>query len=121
MADEYVSVITLIVNGQTITDFNKCKEPKRGIRKAVKLMNKTGFVTVTPDYVDGSIDYVIPKNATEFDFDGVVNGTLIIDKGNGHRVTYGGVFVTEIDEPDYGDDKEAVRKITWGATKRTAT
>lgn len=121
MADEYVSLVTLTVNGQAITDFNKVKEPKREIRKPVKLMNKVGFITVKPQYVDGSIEYVIPKDATEFDFDGVAGGTLIIDKGNGSRVTYTGVFVMEIDEPDYGDEKEAVRKITWGATKRTVT
>jgi hypothetical protein len=116
---EYVSRIILEVNGQQIDDFNKVKEPKREIRKPVKLMRKTGFVTVTAQYVDGSIEYVIPKDDTEFDFADIADGTLTIDKENGVRVTYTGVFVTEIDEPDYGDDKEAVRKITWGATGRT--
>jgi len=121
MADEYVSLITLEVNGQEITDFNKVKEPKREVRKVIKLMNKTGFITLNPAYTDGTIEYVVPKDSSEFDFDGVTDGTLTIDKGNGSRVTYSGVVVTEIDEPEYGDEKEAIRKITWGAAKRTET
>jgi hypothetical protein len=120
MADEYVSQVTLEVNGEEITDFDKVKEPERALREPIQLMGKTGFVTVTPQYINGTISYVIPRGVTEFDFDSVEDGTLTIDKGDGARVTYTGVFVAKIEEPEFDETgKKATRKITWAATGRT--
>jgi len=117
MSDEYVELVTLEVNGQEITDFNKVSEKEIEIRRPVNLMNKTGFTKTTARYA-ASVDYVIPKTQTPFDFAAVENGTLTIDRGNGKRVTYGGVFTTKIGEISY-EEKEASQTIEFGAESRT--
>jgi hypothetical protein len=48
MADEYVELVTLEVNGAEITDFNKVSENEYEVRRPVNLMNKTGFTKTTP-------------------------------------------------------------------------
>lgn len=115
---EYVSGVTLEVNGQEITDFKTVTEGGRTLRKQVALMNKTGHVNVTPRHTV-SVDYVVPKDAPEFDFDAVVGGTLTIDKGNGRRIQYGGVCTLEIGESKYDGDNEVVRAISLSAETRT--
>jgi len=117
MSDEYVELVTLEVNGQEITDFNKVTENEVEVRRLVNLMNKTGFTKTTPRY-GTKVDYVIPKNQTPFDFKSVEDGTLTIDRGNGKRITYGGVFTTKIGEISYGE-KEASQTIEFGAESRT--
>jgi hypothetical protein len=115
MADEYVESVTLEVNGTEITDFNKVSENEFEVRRAVNLMNKTGFTKTTPRY-GAKVDYAIPSTQTPFDFKEVENGTLTIDRGNGKRITYGGVFATKIGEISYGE-KEASQSIEFGATE----
>jgi hypothetical protein len=66
------------------------------------------------------VEYVIPKTQTPFNFNEVENGTLTIDRGNGKRITYGGVFTTKIGEISYGE-KEASQSIELGATERNET
>lgn len=117
MSDEYVELITLEVNGQVITDFNKVTEKEVEIRRQVNLMNKSGFTKTTPRY-GCSVEYVIPKNTSEFNFDEVENGTLTIDKGNGKRTTYSGVCTLKKGEVSYGE-KEATRAIDFGASGMT--
>ncbi len=119
MADEYVELVTLEVNGAEITDFNKVSENDYEVRRAVNLMNKTGFTKTTPRY-GVKVEYVIPKSQTPFNFNEVENGTLTIDRGNGKRITYGGVFTTKIGEASYGE-KEATQSIELGATERNET
>jgi len=115
--DEYVELVTLEVNGQEITDFNKVTEKEYELRRQVNLMNKTGFTKVAVRY-GCTVEYVIPKNTAEFDFDSVENGTLTIDRGNGKRVTYTGVCTLKVGDVAYGE-KEATRTIELGADKRT--
>ena len=82
--DSYVSVVSLIVNGEEITDFSAVEEKARTLRKQVNLMKKTGVLGVTQRY-GVSVDYVVPKDKPEFDFAGIEDGTLTIDKENGRR------------------------------------
>lgn len=115
---EYVSAIALEINGQEITDFKSVSEGGRTLRKQVNLMNKTGHITMTPR-LTVDVEYVVPKDASEFDFDSVVGGTLTIDKGNGVRMQYGGVACLEVGETKYDGDNEATRQIKLSAETRT--
>jgi len=115
---EYVSGVTLEVNGQEITDFKSVTEGGRTMRKQVPLMNKTGHINTTPRHT-ADVDYVVPADAPEFDFDSVVGGTLTIDKGNGRRVQYGGVCTLEVGDAKYDGDNEVVRSIKFSAETRT--
>jgi hypothetical protein len=115
---EYVSAVTLEVDGQEISDFKSVTEGGRTLRKQVNLMNKTGHIGVTPR-LSVDVEYVVPKDASEFDFDSVVGGTLTIDKGNGVRVQYGGVATLEVGETKYDGDNEATRQIKFSAESRT--
>ena len=111
---EYVENVTLEVNGQEITDFDEVTENEVELRKPVHLMNKTGFSKTTARY-GCKVKYVIPKDATEFDFESVEDGTLTIDYGNGTRKTYTGVFSTKIGETKSGKEV-ASKMIEFGAT-----
>lgn len=115
---EYVARVALEVNGQEITDFKAVTEGARALRKQVQLMNKTGHVNLTPRHtVD--VEYAIPCDAPEFDFAAVEGGTLTIDKGNGRRVTFGGVCTLEVGEAKFDGENEAVRTIKFSAETRT--
>jgi len=113
---EYVSLVTLDVNGQSITDFEEVSEKEFDKYKAVELMNKTGFAKVTPRY-GCKVNYTIPLDAVEFDFASVSNGRLTIDRGNGKRITFIGIYPLKIGEIKYGKD-EAKKEIEFGATDR---
>lgn len=115
---EYVSKVALEVNGREITDFKSVTEGARTLRKQVPLMNKTGHCNTTERHTV-EVEYVVPSDAPEFDFDSVAGGTLTIDKGNGVRVTYGGVCTLEVGETKYDGDNEAVRTIKLSAESRT--
>ena len=114
---EYVSKVALEVNGQSIEDFNSVSENEVELRKAVKLARKRGFVKVTPGY-GVKVEYVIPKNAPEFDFESVEGATLTIDFENGRRTVYTGVFHMKTGEAKYDGEKEATKNIELGATGR---
>lgn len=118
MSEEYVSQVLLEINGQSITDFKSLSEDAIVLRKAVKLMKKTGFIGMTPQY-GVKVDYVIPKDNPRFDFAAVAGGTLTIDYENGTRIKYTGVSCTEIGETRYDSENEAVQSISFVATKRT--
>jgi hypothetical protein len=115
---EYVSQVMLEVDGQEITDFSAVTEKEVEIKKEVKLMNKTGVVSVVPKY-GLSVDYVVPKEADEFDFELVSDGTLTIDLGNGVRKQYTGVYTLKVGDTKYDGDKEATRTIEMIAIKRS--
>ena len=113
---EYVSRILLEINGQEITDFEEVSETDVELYKKVELMNKTGFAELLPRY-GAKVTYSIPKDAPEFDFEGVKNGRLTIDRKNGKRITFIGVYPLKIGETKYGKD-EAKKEIEFGATDR---
>jgi hypothetical protein len=112
---EYVINILLEVNGQEISDFKSVTEGEVELTKQINLMNKTGFGRVTGRY-GVEVEYVVPSDAPEFDFAGVKNGTLTIDKQNGLRVTYTGVHTLKIGSTKYDGENEAVRTINLGAS-----
>jgi hypothetical protein len=115
---EYVSQVLLEVNGQEITDFKSVTEGEFEVRKTVKLMNKIGVVSVTAQY-GLQVEYVVPKDADEFDFEEVADGTLTIDFDNGVRKQYTGVYTLKIGETKYDGENEATRTIDLVARKRT--
>ncbi len=114
---EYVSRVALEINGQLIEDFNSVSENEIETRKPVKLARKRGFVTVIPNY-GVKVEYVIPKNTPEFDFESVEGATLTIDFENGRRTVYTGVFHMKTGEAKYDGEKEATKTIELGATGR---
>lgn len=114
---EYVLKVNLEVNGQDISDFKSVTESEVELRKEIRLMNKTGFADAQPRY-GAEVEYVVPSDAAEFDFEAVKNGTLTIDKNNGVRVAYTGVYCLKVGSVKYDGDNEAVRTITFGATGR---
>lgn len=114
---EYVSRVALEVNGQTIEDFNSVSEGRYELRKQVRLMNKTGHVNTIARYT-AEVEYVIPFDSAEFDFDSVENGTLTIDYLNGKRVTYTGVCTLEVGQAKHDGEKESTKTIQFGAEGR---
>lgn len=114
---EYVSRVVLEINGQNITDFKTVSEDARVLRKAVKLMNKTGVISMS-EQLGLKLGYVIPKDAPEFDFAGVAGGTVTIDYENGTRIKYTGVSTLEIGEVTYDGENEATKTISFVAEKR---
>lgn len=116
---EYVSEVGLEINGQRITDFKSVTEDAVTVRKPIKLMKKTGIISVTPQH-GLKLAYAIPKDSAEFDFCAVADGTITIDYENGKRIKYTGVYCTEIGETTYdGGDDGAIRNISFVATKKS--
>ena len=118
MANEYASQVLLEVNGLSVDDFNSVTEKEVEVRKPVRLMNKIGVVSVVPQY-GVQVEYVVPKDAPEFDFDSVSDGTLTIDLQNGVRKQYAGVYTLKVGDTKYDGDKEATRTIDLIAMRRT--
>lgn len=118
MADEYVSRVSLEVNGQVIDDFDSVEEGELEYRKTVNLMNKTGScdVKLRPTV---SVDYVIPMDKEEFNFAGVSDATLVIDRGNGTRITYNGVATAKVGKTKYDGNEAAKKTIDFIATERS--
>lgn len=115
---EYVSKITLDINGQQITNFKSATEKEVELGKEVPLMNETGFIDKTPRY-GVALEYIIPKDTPEFDFTTVKNGRLTIDRGgNAGRITYTGVTRLKIGESKYDGENEVTKTIDFGATDR---
>jgi len=115
--DKYVSTITLIVNGQEITDWKTVEEKARTPRKQVNLAKKTGVMNVTQRY-GVTMDYAVPADKPEFDFESLEDATLVIDLENGRLITYTGVATLEIGATKYDGDNEAVRTIDFVAGNR---
>lgn len=115
---EYVSQVLLEVNGQAIDDFKSVTEKEVEIRKIVPLMKKIGVVRTRPQY-GLEVEYVVPKDSPEFDFESVADGTLTIDLENGVRKQYSGVYTLKIGDTKYDGENEAVRTVELVAMKRT--
>ena len=114
---EYIARAVLDVNGRSIEDFKAVSEKEVELAKQVNLMNKTGFAAVTPRY-GVTVDYVVPSDATEFDWTGVKNGRLTLDFESGRRITYSGVYTLKIGEAKVDGENEMVKTIDLGATGR---
>lgn len=115
---EYVAKVLLSVNGQEITDFKSFTEPTIVPNRVIEAANKTGFAGATKRYADIKVEYLIPKNDPEFDWESVSNGNLTIDFENGVRVTFTGVYTLEIGGAKLGDEGDPIREITLGAVER---
>lgn len=120
MTQEYVNRVLLEVNGQSIDDFMTVTEKEVELRREVKLMNKVGVVKITPKYLL-DVEYVVPKDASEFDFEAVEDGTLTIDLQNGTRKQYTGVYTLKVGDTKYDPEKEATRTISLLAIKRSVS
>lgn len=115
--EEYISTVSLECNGHALDDFKAFEEDTRTLRKAIKLMKKTGLLGVTPVY-GFNLDYVVPKNRAEFDFDAVQDGTVVVDYENGSRTTFTGCSVLEVGSVKYDGENEAVKNIKFIAAGR---
>lgn len=107
---EYVSRVGLTINGQEITDFKSVELKEVTLRKPVNLVRKTGHFNITPRY-GATVEYVIPKDAPEFDFESVEGGTLTIDYENGKRTTLTGVSTLSVGAAKFDGDNEATKSI----------
>jgi hypothetical protein len=114
---EYVNRCTLTVNGQAIEDFKSFTDNERELRKAVNLMNRTGRCRVT-ERPGCKLDYVVPLDGEEFNFDDVEDGTLTVEYENGTRTTFSGVSTAKIGEAKIDGENEVVRTIEFIAEKR---
>lgn len=115
--DKYLSTITLIINGEEEDNWKSVEEDTRTVRKTVNLAKKTGVMGVTRRY-GFKMDYAIPADEPERDFEGLEEGTVVLDYENGRRVTYTGVTVTEVGGTKFDGENEAVRTITFVADNR---
>ena len=116
--EAYITTITLEIDGELLEDFNSFTEKGRVKKKLVKLMNGHGTTKVTASNLF-SLDYVIPADKTEFDFDGLEDATVTVDYENGTRISFGGCEVLSIGEAKFDGDKEVTKNIEFAATTRT--
>jgi hypothetical protein len=114
---EYVSRVLLDVNGKSIDDFKSATENEVELHKQVNLMNKTGHMKVTPRY-GVQVEYVVPETESEFDWEDIADGRLTIEKMNGARVTFTGLYVLKIGEAKADGENEMTRTIDLGAEGR---
>jgi hypothetical protein len=116
--EAYIASITLEVNGEKLDDFTTFTEKERVFKKPVNLMNTTGTLKTKARHFF-SIDYVVPANKTEYDFQSVEEGTVTIDYENGKRISFGQVNCLSIGEAKFDGDKEVTKQIEFVAGIRT--
>jgi hypothetical protein len=114
MAEEYVSQVLLEIDGKKITDFKSVEEKDYEVNKAVNLMNTTGHIGVRSRY-GVNLEYVVPKDTPEFDFDAVKGGKIVIDYMNGTRKSYSGVYTLKVGALKHDGDKESTKTIEFSA------
>ena len=107
----------LSVNGQDISDFKAFTEKTRTLRKSVHLMYKTNAADLTQRYMI-DLDYVVPRDVPEFDFEDVTGGTLVIEYDSGEQVRFGGVHCLTVGDGVIDGENELVRKIEFMAETR---
>lgn len=116
--EEYITSITLEINGEQEDNFTAFEEDERELKRLVKLMNKTGTTKVKGP-VKFNLDYVVPKNSPERNFEEIEDGTVTVDYENGKRISFGGVECLKIGKARYDGEKEVVKTIEFAATERT--
>lgn len=115
--EAYATQITLTVNGAQLEDFNAFTEKERVFKKTINLMNSTGFVRTFQRH-HFTLDYVIPADKPEYDFEKVQDATVVIGYESGRIVQFGGVECLSIGDAKYDGDKEVTKAIEFGATYR---
>ena len=108
---EYVTRVYLEVDGQNIDDIKSVSEPETEHFKAVNTMHGTGVAEMVVRYSPITVEYLIPETRSEFDWAGVRNGRLTIERTNGDRFTYTGVYPLKIGEAKADGENEMVRTI----------
>lgn len=116
--EEYITSISLEINGEKEENFNAFTEKERVFKKPVNLMNTTGTVRVKARNLFG-LDYAVPANQPERDFEGIEDGTVTIDYENGKRISFGEVSCLSIGEAKFDGDREVVKTIEFVAGTRT--
>lgn len=112
MAKQYISRVSLDVNGQTIEDFNAFEEMEIVNAKDVKLMHSTGFANVTKRF-KVTLDYVVPAvNAIDF-LALPAEGTIHVTYDSGEEHNYTGVTVENQGNTTFNGEGEAIRKVLF--------
>lgn len=106
---KYIGRITFEINGSTIDDIRTVTVRPTPKNKRIELMNKDGYVEMVQSY-DLEVVYVIPSGVTEFDFESVVEGTAVVDRGDGTREQYGGVTFLENGDTAYDRGADGATK-----------
>ena len=114
---EYINKCTLDINGTAIDDFKSFTENERELARQVNLMNKTGTCSVTQRH-GCKVDYVVPLDGEEFDFESVKDGTLTVEYENGTRKIFTGVRTMTIGEEKIDGENEVVNEIQFSAEAR---
>lgn len=116
---QHISKCELTVDGRKIRDFSEFSEEEIVLREQVPLMNSTGHIDRTPRY-QVNVTYVPPAGVAEFDWDGLVNGTLVVEYSGGGRVRYSGVCTLKRGARSVSEsgDKAMSQQITLGAEER---
>lgn len=108
----YVTRCLLSVNGTDIDNFKAVTEKARIPRKAVPLMYKTGAAELTERF-EVDVEYVVPRDTTEFDFTSVSGGTLTIEYDSGTQTRFGGVHCKEVGDAKIDGEAELVKVISF--------
>lgn len=116
--EAYISKVSLEINGELEEDFNAFTEKERVFKKTVNLMNSTGTLKVKARH-NFSLEYVVPADKPERDFESIEDGTVTIDYENGKRISFGEVQCLSIGEAKFDGDKEVVKTIEFVAGTRT--
>jgi len=114
---EYVSQVDLTIGSELESNFKKVTLSEVEHRKEVKLMKKTGVVKITPSYKI-NLDYVIPADSAERDFEDVSGETITLEYPNGTRHTYTGVACLKEGGQEFDGENEAIKKVEFFAEKR---
>jgi len=114
----YVTRCLLSINGTDIADFKAFTEKQRTIRKSVNLMYKTGSADLTQRY-SFDLEYVVPKDKAEFNFDQVEGGTCVVDfDGGTEQIRFGGVHCIDVGDSKIDGESELIRTIMFMAETR---
>lgn len=106
------------INGKVIDDVRTVSVTPTPTRKRIELMNKDGYIDLVESW-DLEVEYVIPSGITEFDFQSVLEGTAVIDRGDGVRELYGGLTYLSTTGESYDRGSEgATKTITLMATSK---
>jgi hypothetical protein len=116
--EAYCTQIVLEVNSAVLEDFNAFTEKERVFKKTINLMNSTGFIRTFQRH-HFSLDYVVPADKDEFDFENITDGTVTIMYENGKRISFGEVECLSIGEAKFDGDKEVTKNIEFAAGTRT--
>lgn len=108
--EEYVSRISLEVNGELNEDFTEFEEGEIEQAKQFRLMNRTGVTGVTPMIVS-KVTYAIPKDHPEYDWSKLKDGTITVDYQNGTRKTFPHCYFLKRGATKHDGDKQSTCEI----------